>query len=77
MTSDPDQLKVENALLRGLLWTAVRRLKDYQEAPAFEIDDNGRPMMEVVVPLGLREKAGEAIAKAEKMLKEPEQGRGR
>ena len=75
--SQPDDLKIENAILRGLLWTAVRRLKDYQEAPHFEIDDDGRPMMEVIVPESLRAKAAEAIEKAEKMLQEPERGRGR
>ena len=75
--TEPQDIKVENAILRGLLWTAVRRLKDFHEAPHFEIEDDGRPMVEVIVPDSLRDKAAEAIEKAEKMLKEPEQGRGR
>jgi hypothetical protein len=57
-------------LLRASLWLTVRTLKDYQDAPHFEIDDDGRPMLEVIVPESLR-------TRAEKMLKEPEQGRGR
>ena len=74
--TEPQDLKVEIALLRASLWLTVRRLKDYQEAPHFESDDDGRPMIEVIVPESLRTKAAEAIEKAEKMLQEPEKGRG-
>ena len=41
------------------------------------IAKSGRPMLEVIVPETLREKAAEAIEKAEKMLQEPAQGMGR
>ena len=51
-------------------------LKDYHDAPHFEIDDDGRPMLEVIVPEALRGKAAEALAKAEKMLKDEGRGQG-
>jgi hypothetical protein len=70
-------LQAENALLRGSLYLAARALKDYQDAPAFEIDDDGRPMLEVIVSESLRTKAADALARAAKILKEPEQGHGR
>ena len=77
MTPEPRDQAVENALLRASLFLTARALKDYQDAPAFEIDDDGRPMLEVIVPESLRTRAADALARAEKMLKEPEQGRGR
>ncbi len=76
MTDEPQNLKVENALLRASLYLTARALKDYQDAPHFEIDDGGRPMLEVIVSESLRAKAGEALAKAEKMLKDDGRGRG-
>jgi hypothetical protein len=69
MADEPTDLKVENALLRGLLWMTARRLQDYQQAPAFEIDDDGSPALEVIIPASLREKAAEALEKAQQMLK--------
>lgn len=75
MTDEPRDLAVENALLRSCLWQTARRLKDYQDAPAFEIEDEETPALEVVVPASLRDKAAEALAKAQAMLKG--QGRGR
>jgi hypothetical protein len=76
---EPQDLKVENALLRASLFLTARALKDYQDAPHSEIDDDvdGRRMVEVVVPESLRGRADDALARAEKMLKEPEKGRGR
>jgi hypothetical protein len=70
-------LSVENALLRGSLFLAARALRDYQDAPHFEIDDDGRPMLEVIVPESLREKAADALSRADALLKEPEERRGR
>lgn len=35
-------LDTENAILRGPLYLTARGLKDYQDAPAFEIDDAAR-----------------------------------
>ena len=72
---EPQDLRIENALLRSSLWLAARTLKDYQDAPHFEIDDDGRPMVEVIVPESLRTRAADALARAEKMLKD--EGRGR
>jgi hypothetical protein len=73
----PTDPAVEIALLRASLFLAARALKDYHDAPHFEIDDGGRPMMEVIVPETLRWRAADALARAEKLLHEPEQGRGR
>lgn len=70
-------LKVENAILRGNLRLTVNALRDYHDAPHFEIDGDGPPMREVIVPETLRPRAADALARAEKMLQEPEQGRGR
>ncbi len=75
MADEPLDLKVENALLRGCLWVTRQRLREYHDAPHFEIDDDGRPMLEVIVPPSLREKAAEALEKAQGMLKD--EGRGR
>jgi hypothetical protein len=73
MTPEQRQdLQVENALLRGALWLAARSLKDYQEAPHFEIDDDGRPMLEVIVPPALRDKAADALARADGLLRQKE-----
>jgi hypothetical protein len=44
------------------------------EAPHYEIDDDGRPMLEVIVPESLRARTADALARAEKILKEPEPG---
>jgi hypothetical protein len=75
MTDEPQDLRVENALLRSLLWQTARRLKDYQDAPAFEIEDEEAPALEVIVPASLRHTAAEALEKAQQMLKGV--GRGR
>ena len=75
MTDAPDpaealsQLRVENALLRGCLYLAARALKDYHDAPHFEIDDDGTPKWEVIVPEPLRAKAADALERAQGMLK--------
>jgi hypothetical protein len=69
------QLKVENALLRASLFLTARALKSYIDALHFEIDDDGCPMREVIVSPSLRNKAAEALAKANAILKEPERGR--
>ena len=69
------QLNVENALLRGNLFLTASALKDYHDSPHFEIDDDGVPKMEVIVPESLRQKAADALARAQAMLKD--EGRGR
>jgi len=74
MTDERQDLKVENALLRTSLWLTAQALKDYHDAPHRERDDAGRPMLEVVVPESLRAKAADALAKAEKMLKDEDWG---
>jgi hypothetical protein len=69
-------LAAENAILRGSLYLTARRLKDYQDAPAFEIDDDGGPMLVVIVSPSLREEAAEALEKAQAMLKDEGRFRG-
>jgi hypothetical protein len=75
MTADQSDLRVENALLRGSLWLATRALRGYHDAPHFEIDDHGVPKMEVIVQQGVREKAGDALERADRLLQAPERGR--
>ena len=67
---------VENALLRGALFLTARALKDYQDSPAFEIDD-GVEKLEVVILPSLREKADDALARADKLLRDDGRGCGR
>ena len=53
-------------------------MKEYHDAPHFDIepaDEVDIPGMEVIVPASLREKAAEALEKAQQMLKG--QGRAR
>jgi len=64
------QLRVENSLLRASLWMTARRLKDYQEAPAAKLDQEGRDMLQVTISASLRESAADALAKAQGMLKD-------
>jgi hypothetical protein len=73
MTDDErrDLQAEENAVLRGLLHQTARWLKQYQDAPAFEIEET--PALEVIVPASLREGAGEVLQKPHTMLK----GKGR
>jgi len=76
MTHDDQPLRVENALLRGVLWLTARALEGYHNAAHFEIDDDGRPMLEVIVPEEVREKAAAVLTKANELLKDQERGRG-
>jgi hypothetical protein len=76
MTDETPDPRVEIAVLRSCLWMTARRLKDYHDAPHFEIepaDEDDMPGMEVIVPASLGEKAAEALEKAQAMLK----GQGR
>ncbi|HWG42671.1 MAG TPA: hypothetical protein VN688_07785 [Gemmataceae bacterium] len=75
MIDEPRDLAVENALLRSLLRQTARRLQDYHDAPHFEIEGDGGPMMEVIVPESLRPKAAETLAKVQTMLKDESRGR--
>lgn len=75
MIPEPQDLKIENAMLRGCLYLTARALKDYQEAAHFEIDDDGRPMLEVIVPESVRTKAADALERADKLLREPDKAR--
>jgi hypothetical protein len=67
---------VENAILRGSLYLAASALREYHDAPHFEIDDDGPPKREVIVREGLREKAADALERADQVLRQPED-RGR
>src|SRR4051812_17649750 len=40
MTSDPQDLLVENSLLRASLWLTARALKNYHDAPHVRADDS-------------------------------------
>lgn len=71
---EPRDMTVENALLRGALWLATRSLKRYHDAPASEIEMNGTFMSQVVVPAETREKAADAIARAERLLCDRSEG---
>ena len=70
MTTEPKDLAVENALLRGSLWLTARALKDYKESPRKKIEVDGLPMLEVTIRQSLHDKAAEALARADKMLKD-------
>jgi hypothetical protein len=78
MTDTPDpavtitDLKVENATLRGSLFIAARRLKDYLDAPARKL---GEDRLRLTIPRSLHDSAGEALADAQARLKD--EGRGR
>ena len=70
------ELRVENALLRAALWLTARALKDYHDAPHRKSEDeDGTPMLQVIVPASLRGKAAALLARAEKHLREPGSGR--
>lgn len=75
--SSGTDLAVENALLRSALWLAARTLRDYHDAPHFEIEGDEPPRMEVIVPETLRHRAADALARANEILTEKDRGRGR
>jgi hypothetical protein len=68
MTEDPQQTAVENALLRGSLFLTASALKDYATAKHTKIDDT--PMVQVTVHETLRNRATDALERAEKMLRD-------
>jgi hypothetical protein len=70
----PRDMAVENALLRGALWLATKSLKRYNDAPSSEIEMNGIFMSQVVVPAETREKAADAITRAERLLSDRSEG---
>ena len=63
-------MAAENTILRGHLYLTGRRLQDYQDSPAFEIDDNGQPRLEVIISPTLREQSAEVLARAGEMLRD-------
>ncbi|WP_020474492.1 hypothetical protein [Zavarzinella formosa] len=67
--TDPQQTEVENALLRGTLFLTANALKEYHDAPHFEIDDDGVPKVEVIVTELTRGKAADALKRADGILK--------
>ena len=69
-------MAVENALLRGELYLVMASLKRYHDAPHSEIepDCDGTPLFDVVVSDETRKKAADAIARAERMLRERGEG---
>lgn len=75
MTDAPenDDLKVENAMLRGSLWLATRALKNYHDAPHTKADHP--ELRQLKVPASYREKATDAITRAQSLL--VDRGRGR
>jgi hypothetical protein len=75
LTPNPKDVNVENAVLRGTLWLVASALRDYHETPHIEIDKEGRPMLELIVPESLPEKAKEALERAKKILREPDRDR--
>jgi hypothetical protein len=80
MTDAPERtsdLRVENALLRGTLFLTARALRAYHDAPHFEIDDDGIEKLEAIIMPSTREKAADALDRADKLLREPERGAGR
>ena len=54
---------------------ATRVLKDYHDSKHGKTEDEG--MLSLTVPESLRTRAADALARAQQMLQEPEQGRGR
>jgi len=57
--------------LRVILWITARSLKNYHDAEHVEIDADGIPMLQVTVSEIVRNKAGEAITRANKRLRLP------
>jgi len=52
------------------LWLTANALKIYSEAAHFEIDDEGVPKIEVIVPASARQKAEDALGRADRLLKD-------
>ncbi|WP_088255326.1 hypothetical protein [Fimbriiglobus ruber] len=71
MTDDPQSLAVENALLRGSLFLTARSLKNYLDAKHLPTESG----LQLTVPEAIREKAADALARADGMLRD--KGRGR
>ncbi|OWK42387.1 hypothetical protein [Fimbriiglobus ruber] len=71
----PQDPAVENALLRGALWLVTKSLKRYHDAKhtRVEAEIDGTPRFQVIVTEEARQKASDAISRAEGML----QGKGR
>ncbi len=61
---------MENALLHPAPWLTARAIKDYHDPPNFEMDEELREWLEMIVAESLRLKAEEASAKADRMLKD-------
>jgi hypothetical protein len=72
MTEELQDLRVENSLLRGTLWLTARSLKGYLDAKHRKV---GEDTFALSVSGSVREKATEALARAQERLVEP--GRGR
>ncbi len=66
--TDTSPLAIENALLRNALWLTVSALRIYHAAPHFEIEDNGTPKLEVIVPQNAQARATEALKRANEQL---------
>lgn len=72
MTDDQADLKVENAILRASLFLAANVLKDYHGARHTKAGD-GR--LQLAVPESVRDRAGQALERANGLLQD--RGRGR
>jgi hypothetical protein len=74
MTDTPDtsvtitDLSVENSLLRGSLWLTARALQNYHDAGHAKTDNP--ELRQLKVPASYREKAADALARADAMLRD-------
>lgn len=73
--NDPQQLRVEIALLRGALFLTTRSLKDYHDSKHSPAEIEG--ILHLTIPETLREKAGDAITRADKLLRDENRGMAR
>jgi hypothetical protein len=73
MNPDLQNLRVENSLLCAALFLAARPQRLPRRSPLR--DRRRRPAdAEVIVPESLRDRAAAALERADRLLKEPEQG---
>ena len=75
MTPESQDLKIENVILRGALAITAMSSKDYHDAKHVKTEDGF--VFELTVDESLRPRAKDALERAEKLLKEPEKGKGR
>ena len=74
-SNHPQDVRVENALLRGELFLTARALKYFLDSPHKKIEVGGESMMEITVPQSLYDKARDALNRADRRLKNEERHR--